>query len=401
MMVAKVARSAAGALAAVAVTASVTAGAVSAEHRATTLTAPVTLSATVLAMGGLGYETVDPDLIKQTLGGRFANDTVIGLPWPGQMAPFNGDLTLGQSAAVGLDTMAAAVRDTPGQKIVLGASGSTVVVDDLMRRLANDPNAPSPDEISFVVMGDANRGVFRGFQGIKVPIFDYVPDVPVTPYNVIVIKGEYDGIGDWPDRWWNVLAVANALAGTGLLQQILPEDIVAKYALEAFGSVHKSAMFADLSTVPAKNITVTTNELGGVTTTYLVPTADLPLLRPLVALGVSHNVIDTLEKVLRPIIDSAYIRNDPPDNGSSPRVVEAPAVDPAAGTGGAPSAAAVRAVATARVSGSGSALVKRGVKALAVKPAAASENSAPTAPHAGGSPKAAGKAGVGRSGRSG
>lgn len=307
-------------LAGLAVAASVTTCVAVPHHRASTMSPPVTLSATVLAMGGLGYEDVDPALIRRALGGYFADaDSVVGLPWPGQMAPWNGTLTLGQSVAVGLENMDAAIRSTPGQKVVVGASGTTLVVDEEMRRLANDPTAPPADELSFVVMGDANRGAFKYFRGVKLPIFDYtVPQIPVTKYNVLVVKGEYDGIGDWPDRWWNVLADLNALAGTGLLQQIIPEDIVNKYALEEWGSVHYEAMFADLSQVPAKNITVAQNEKGGITTTYLVPTADLPLLRPLKKLGVSQGTIDSLTKVLRPIIDSAYYRNDPPSVGTSP-----------------------------------------------------------------------------------
>ncbi len=86
------------------------------------------------------------------------------------------------------------------------------------------------------------------------------------------------------------------------------------------------------------------NGAGGTTTTYLIPTADLPLLRPLKNLGVQQNVIDGLEKFLRPIIDSAYIRNDavrntPPSVGT--------AVRPGARTGtAAPTAAGPSAAAT-------------------------------------------------------
>ncbi len=210
--------------------------------------------------------------------------------------------------------MDAAIRTTPpGPKIVMGASGTTVVVDEEMRRLANDPTAPPADELSFVVMGDANRGIFKAFQGVKLPIFDYTPVVPETKYDVMVIKGEYDAIGDWPDRSWNLLADLNALAASGLLQQIIPEEIVKQFSLESWGgSVHKDAMFVDPSTVPARNITTTTNALGGTTTTYLMRTADLPLLRPLKGMGWPQPVIDGLTAVLRPIVDSAYYRNDPP-----------------------------------------------------------------------------------------
>ena len=279
----------------------------------TSYTAGLQLTTTVLAMGGLGYETMDTDLIARVLGGKYANEEkLVGLPWPGQMAPWNGTLTLEQSVAVGLANMDAAIRDTPGPKIIAGASGTTLVVDEEMRRLAEGPNAPPADELSFVVLGDANRGVLKQFRGLTIPYLDYtVPALPVTKYDVLVVAGEYDGIGDWPDRPWNLLAVVNALAGSGLLQQIVPKDIVDTLGLEGFGSVHYDTMFADLTQVPKKNISTTVNAAGGVTTTYLVPTSDLPILRPLKTLGVAQDIIDPLEKVLRPIVDSAYVRNDP------------------------------------------------------------------------------------------
>jgi len=288
-------------------------------------TADIQLTATVLAMGGLGYETIDTNLIAGVLAGRYANETtLVGLPWPGELTPFNGTLTLNQSVTIGIANMDAAIRDTPGPKIVAGASGTTLVVDEVMRRLVNDPNAPPADQLSFVVLGDANRGIFKQLPGITLPILDYtVPVIPETKYNVLVLAGQYDGLGDWPDRSWNLLADLNALAGTGILQQVIPQQIVDALKLEAFGSVHYDAMFADLTKVPEANITTTVNAAGGVTTTYLVPTLDLPLLRPLKAMGVPQGAIEILAALLRPIIDSAYMRNDPP---SSPRPTRRQAV---------------------------------------------------------------------------
>ncbi len=275
--------------------------------------ADVRLTTTVLAMGGLGYETIETDLIKRVLGGHYANEEkLVGLPWPGQLKPFKGTLTLNESVSAGLVTMDEAIRSTPGPKIAAGASGSTLVVDEEMRRLANDPTAPPADELSFVVLGDPNRGILKQFRGVKVPILDYtVPEIPVTKYDVTVVTGEYDGLGDWPDRPWNLLADFNALAGAGFLQDIVPKEIVDALALRAFGSVHFDAMFADPSQVPKENVTTLVNAAGGVTTTYVVPTADLPMLRPLKALGVPQGTIDSLEGVLRPVVDSAYARNDP------------------------------------------------------------------------------------------
>lgn len=325
----------------------------------TARTSDLTLTATVLVMGGLGYEDVDPALIPTLLGGRYANETCLdepclrGLPWPGSLVP-----SLNASVQVGIVNMDTAIRNTPGPKVVIGASGSTLVVDEEMRALANDSTAPPKDELSFVVLGDANRSMFRPLQGIKLPLFDYtVPEIPVTKYDVLVVAGEYDGLGDWPDRWWNLLADYNALTGTSLIQQIVPDPIMSALHLEDYGSVHRQSMDADLTQVPAKNITVSKNELGGITTTYLVPTPDLPMLRPLKGLGVPQPVIDALEGVLRPIVDSAYYRNDPMTIGSTARP-DIPTVMTASSAVARPravkAAAAGSAAASSAVAGSGS-----------------------------------------------
>ncbi|MGI9126189.1 MAG: PE-PPE domain-containing protein, partial [Mycobacterium sp.] len=70
--------------------------------------------------------------------------------------------------------------------------------------------------------------------------------------------------------------------------------------------VRPYAQDADLSTVPAQNITTTTNGQGGTTTTYLVPTEQLPLTMPLRQLGVPSGWVDSLDDGLRPIIDAGY-----------------------------------------------------------------------------------------------
>jgi hypothetical protein len=286
-------------------------------------TADLQLTTKVLALGGLGFESVDPELIAGVLGGRYAhltcdgggsgNDCLQGLDWPGKVTPLQGSID------VGLVNMDKAILDQyaahPDEQIIVaGASAGTLVVNQEMqsleqRRLAGDQTVPPPSQLSFVVLGDADRSMLRKLQGVPLPLITYtVHPVPVTEYNVLVVAGEYDGLGDWPDRTWNLLADLNALAGTSLLQQALPEQIVTALKLDAFGSVHRTAMDADLTNLP---YTTSTNAAGGITTTYLVPTPDLPLLRPLKPLGVPQPVIDALTAVLRPIIDSAYFRNDP------------------------------------------------------------------------------------------
>jgi PE-PPE domain len=349
-------------------------------------TADLQLTTKVLALGGLGFESVDPELIAGVLGGRYADVTcddgpgkcLQGLDWPGKVTPLQGSID------VGLANMDKAILDQyaahPDEQIIVaGASAGTLVVNQEMqsleqRRLAGDPTVPPPSQLSFVVLGDADRSMFRKLQGVPLPLITYtVHPVPVTEYNVLVVAGEYDGLGDWPDRTWNLLADLNALAGTSLLQQALPEQIVTALKLDAFGSVHRTAMDADLTNLP---FTTSTNAAGGITTTYLVPTPDLPLLRPLKPLGVPQPVIDALTAVLRPIIDSAYFRNDPvnpkPAPGhttTTPVTVAAqsaaakkqPAVGPSASASARPARAAKAAKAAAKPAGS----VRRAARASA------------------------------------
>ena len=58
-------------------------------------------------------------------------------------------------------------------------------------------------------------GILSGLPaGLLLPILDYTTrSVPDSQYDIVVLKQEYDGIADFPDRPWNLLADANALAG--------------------------------------------------------------------------------------------------------------------------------------------------------------------------------------------
>jgi hypothetical protein len=169
-----------------------------------------------------------------------------------------------------------------------------------MRKLASDPNAPDKSQVTFVVIADSSRVGFNRnrYDGI----IDYQYRLPAeTKYDTLAVSAEYDGFADFPDRWWNFLAVANAFAGT----------IVE----------HIPAMLTDLDTVPAENITVTTNSLGGVTTSYLIPAKRLPLVTLLPFLGPQ-------EASLKQTIDSAYARND---NKSAAAAVSAATTEPVGG----------------------------------------------------------------------
>lgn len=231
---------------------------------------------TALIVGGTGkYATLTDEQMATALGGYFADDIRVNIPYPG----LPDDFAL--SIEVGTANLHEAVYATSAPMTIGGVSEGAPVVIAVLRKLMTDPNPPAPDELDAVALGTPSP-IWYSFTGAR------YRTLPETPYNVLVVKAEYDGVADWPDNWLNILAVANAVMGADQL--------------------HVEACFYDITQVPERYITTETNTLGGVTTTVLIPTPVLPLLQPLVDDGASPETIAWLDKVLRPIIDSGYGR---------------------------------------------------------------------------------------------
>jgi hypothetical protein len=264
-----------------------------------------------LMVNGLAAGQLSDIAMANILGGMFGGNKIVrqNVPWPQQARPITGpdSLTLTESVAKGvvnLDTelTKALAQLGPGETVtIVGLSAGALVVNDEVRKLANDPNAPDKSQLKIVVVADSSRVGFNKnrYDGI----IGYQYRVPAeTKYDTIAVFAEYDGFADFPDRWWNFLAVANALAG----------NIVQ----------HIPTMLTDLSTVPASNITVTTNSLGGVTTSYLIPAPRLPLVILLPFLAPQ-------EAELKKTIDTAYIRNDNKNSAAAVTATTAVAGGPA------------------------------------------------------------------------
>ncbi len=259
---------------------------------ALTLSAPTLAANKALMVNGIAAGELTDIAMANILGGMFGGKGIVrqNVPWPQQSRPVTGpdSLSLTESVAQGVVNLDGELTEAlaqlgPGEKVtIVGLSGGALVVNDVMRELASDPNAPDKSQVTFVVIADSSRVGFNRnrYDGI----IGYQYRLPAeTKYDTLAVAAEYDGFADFPDRWWNFLAVANAFAGT----------IVE----------HIPAMLTDLDTVPAENITVTTNSLGGVTTSYLIPAKRLPLVLLLPFLAPQ-------EASLKETIDSAYARND-------------------------------------------------------------------------------------------
>ncbi len=195
----------------------------------------------------------------------------------------------------GVKRAGVAVRDTDGEVVVIGESMGSMVAARLAAELANSPDAPSTDDIRFVLIASPEAGIAEYFsEGTFIPILNYrVSRIPESPYDTTIVIGEYDGWSDPPDRPWNLVSLANAALGTAY--------------------VHGPTISAaDPLDVPPENTTVETNSRNGTVTTHLVPTANLPLTQTFRHLGVPDKVVDKADDVLRPIVDAGYRRHDKP-----------------------------------------------------------------------------------------
>lgn len=241
--------------------------------------------------------------------------------------------SVGESVDEGAPNTIRAIREG-GPGTVIGLSEGAMVLNEVQARLANDPTAPPPDQLSFAMYGDpvAKHAFGESFLtqtfpvGSVVPSLDYrIPPPVESQYDTYQFVSAYDSIADWPDRPDNWMSLANAVVG--------------------LATGHTAVAFTNPSMVPPQNIRTTVNSKGAKTTTYLIPEQHLPLVLPFKYLGVDENTLNRLDAVLKPMVDAGYSRNDDPltapitvdpVNGYDPAEVTAPATQAAFGGGADP-----------------------------------------------------------------
>ncbi len=224
------------------------------------------------------------------------------VPYPGSFWPVTGmnSPTLGQSVNIGTNNLDSAIRSTNGPVYAAGLSQGTLALDQEQERLAHDPTAPPPDQLTFVKAGDPNNLLSHVFRpGTHVPLINYTVTPPLdSQYDTVNVVGQYDIFSHPPDRMGNLLADLNGITAGGF-----------------YG--HSATAFSDPSHVAPQDITRTVNDRGGTTTTYLIRNGDeLPLVRALVDMaGLPPDAAGPLNAVLRPMVDRAY----GPDPGALPK----------------------------------------------------------------------------------
>ncbi len=214
------------------------------------------------------------------------------IPYPGSFWPVTGldSPTVNSSVDTGTNNLDAAIRSTDGPISVAGLSQGSLALDREQARLAHDPTAPPPGQLTFIKAGDPNNLLSKAFgPGTHVPIIDYTVPPPLeSQYHTVNIVGQYDPFSDPPNHPGNLLADLNAIAAGGY-----------------YG--HSATAFSDPARVAPWDIKKSTNGLGGTTTTYFIRNSELPLARALVdGAGMPPEAVGPIDAALRPMVDRAY-----------------------------------------------------------------------------------------------
>jgi diacyltrehalose acyltransferase len=233
------------------------------------------------------------ELIDYPAGAPFAWMPTFVLPGPRDM------VTIGEAAKQATNNLNKAVHQGTEPAAAVGLSQGSLGLDGVQARLANDPTAPRPDQLSFTTFGDPSgtNGFGKSFlasffqPGNYIPVIDYtMPQRPDSQYNGNRVFAAYDGLADFPDRMDNLLALINCAFGA------------------AIG--HTPAAFIRPDQVPPQNVSTTVNSRGATETTYMIPVNHLPMTLPLRYLGWSDAKVDQIDAILQPQIDAAYSHND-------------------------------------------------------------------------------------------
>ena len=167
-------------------------------------------------------------------------------------------------------------------------------------------------EVTVALFGSGNRpdgGIYERLDGLYVPGLE-VDANGAEPTDLgiptIDVADQYDGLADVPQYPANLVADLNDLLGiiyvhtsygAGAIPALFPD------------SAPLSGPFADEYVLGSTEIV---KQVSGDATFYLIPTQTLPLLDPLLDLGVPQPVLDIVQPALQVIVEAGYDRSTSP-----------------------------------------------------------------------------------------
>ena len=230
---------------------------------------------------------------------------------PEQLYPITGvkSLTLDQSVSQGVTILNNAMLQAYDNGIthinVFGYSQSAVIASLEMPKLVA-AGIPSAD-VSFVLIGDPmnpNGGMFTRFPGLSLPSLGatFSGGTPVNDYPTVIYTAEYDSFADVPRYPIDVLADLNAVMGIIYVHNVYP--------------TFTATQVASAIELPTSGPTMTTY--------YMIPTENLPLLEPVRAIPyIGNPLADLLQPDLTYLVnwgygDPAYGYSTGPANVNTP-----------------------------------------------------------------------------------
>jgi hypothetical protein len=251
-----------------------------------------------LIMGTTDIPVPPPQYVNEVcslyISPNFTITNLQALTTPEQLYPITGlkSLTLDQSVSQGVTILNDAIMQAYGNGIthinVFGYSQSAVIASLEMPKLVA-AGVPSTD-VNFVLIGDPmnpNGGMFTRFPGLSLPNLGatFSGGTPANDYPTVIYTGEYDGFADFPQYPIDVLADLNAVMG------IIPVH-------NAYPSF-TATQVASAVELPTSGPTMTTY--------YMIPTENLPLLDPVRAIPyIGKPLADLLQPDLTYLVNWGY-----------------------------------------------------------------------------------------------
>jgi PE-PPE domain/PE family len=249
-------------------------------------------------MDGSGTPIPPPDFVANVVSKyvmpNFPAGLVQALAMPAGEYPDSGikDLMQNVSIARGVTILDNAIQ----QQLALGntvnvlgySQGANIAALEMQ---ALDPTGtPSSLPINFVLLGNSmnpNGGWDARFPGLSLPTlgFSTLGPAPSNDFLTKVYTLEYDGWADFPQYPIDIFSDLNALAG--------------------MVTVHTT--YDTLSTAQIGSATVLPTQGPTMTTYYMIPNPDLPLLEPLRLIPyIGNPTADLLQPILTPLVNWGY-----------------------------------------------------------------------------------------------
>jgi hypothetical protein len=283
-----------------------------------------------LMMGGTGMPTPSTEWMDSIISEYI--DPATGGSYTPVVVTTPANLPVDLSVANGLTDLQAAMltqqaADPGAPYVIEGYSMSALIGVDEEEDLAAmaDHGQQIPD-VTVALFGSGNRpdgGIYERLDGLYVPGLEVdangaePTDLGIPTIDVAI---QYDGLADVPEYPVNLVADLNDLLG------IIYEHT--SYGSGAVAGLFPTSTpleepFTDQYVLGSSEIVM---QQTGDTTFYLIPTTELPLLDPLLDLGVPESVLNIVQPALQVIVEAGYDRSVPFGDATPFELI--PSIDP-------------------------------------------------------------------------